>query len=307
MHRLTYLLALFSLLLSLVAVAQMTDEEKLEKQKVLQKFADEKTRQQIEQQDKGMVEKTKEAVSDTYQNLKKKLPENLQNMLPGENTAPTKVEAQAPKEVPAESNELDPELQALQNEAQAIDPDQEITTESGMKIDLNAAKGAIDPEKMQQIIKNLENNPMLKMLSAKQKEAAAQMMQKNPFAEMGKSAVKTTILAKMDASKPAGKFIHDHPKLVDFVADWVVDDKAIPAFVSIIVKKEKAKIMGGVFVAVLITVFLLNLKNSKKSIFKRILIKIAIMLGSFLVNAGSFYFIYREELGPTVDVAMRHL
>lgn len=165
----------------------------------------------------------------------------------------------------------------------------------------------IDEGKLTETLKSLENNPMLKMLSPEQRKAAARMMQKNPFAEMEKKAIKTLILTKMDPKKPAGKFVHDNPKVVDVAAEWVIDDKAIPSFVSIVNKPNKAKTMAIVVVVVFLSVFFLNLKNSKGNILKRIMIKIGLMLTSAVVTFSAFYFIYQEELEPTIRVISKSL
>lgn len=327
-----FLFLFLALCMSAPSFAELSDEERLERQKVLNQYADENTRKQIEEADKkknqGVLEKSKEAISNTFNNLKEKLPSNVRNMLgdkpeagpkypgggnvnvlPSEGGANTNAHSNTTKKKNTRISEplmvdaVEPEMMKAQENGEVLDPDnpQPENFQGGIKVP------DVSPEKLQEIMKSLEGNPILKMLPAQHREAAAKMMHKNPFTEMGKVAVKKMILSKMDPKHPAGKFIHESPKLVDFAADWVVDDKAIPSFVSIIAKKNKAKFMGGIFIAVFITVFLINLKKSKKNILQRIIFQIAIMLGSFAVNASAFYIIYREELAPTLEIAKKYI
>jgi len=285
-----------------LVVSALTDEEKLERQRVLDKFANEETKRAIENEDKGIVEKTKEQLSDGLDSLKEKLPENMKKMIQGDDSQVVK-----PNQANAASaTDVEADLQAAQEGGEVLDPDAEMEKLNTGEVP-SGGMPKIDPAELSKIMKNLDGNPLLKMLSPQQREAAAKMMKQNPFATMKKDAIKNIILTKMDAKKPAGKFLHDNPKLVDVTAEWIIDDKAIPAFISIINKPDKAKIMGGVVVGVFITVFLLNLKNSKNNILKRIFFKIVLMLGSATVNFSAFYLIYKEELGPTVDVISRSM
>ncbi|MBD65592.1 MAG: hypothetical protein CME62_10315 [Halobacteriovoraceae bacterium] len=201
-------------------------------------------------------------------------------------------------QVKTQAAPIEPEVEeALPPEEEEAQP-QNLPTADGIP--------EIDPSELEKIMANLEKNPLLKMLDQKQKEMAAKMMRQNPFQNMKRDMIRGSIMKAMDPEKPFGKFLNENPKIADTVADIAVDKKAIPAFMSILNKPDQMKLFGIIVIIVFITVFFLNLKNSKKSIFKRFLTKIFLMLSSLLVNLTAFYVIFKKELDPTLDIVFRN-
>lgn len=282
---------LILLTLSFASFAQESAESEEEaKEKVLKNYASDK--------DHKLLQKVKDAISDSVDSVK--------GYISGDEKKPdAKGESKAQPGTNPEAA-LETEASHTQNSDEAT-RDEQAELDAQIKTHQISADGKINEDQLAKTLKNLKDNPMLKMLSAEQMQAAAKMMQKNPFGYMQKTAIKKMILAKMDPKKPAGKFVHENPKVVDIAAEWVIDDEAIPAFVSIINQPDKAKTMGIVVLVVFITIFILNLKNSSKSILKRILIKFGLMIGSAVVNFSAFYIIYQKELDPTIRVISKNL
>ena len=56
------------------------------------------------------------------------------------------------------------------------------------------------------------------------------------------------------------------------------------------------------FIAVFIISFLLNLKNSESGLLGRIFRKFLIFIGATSTNIVVFYIIFKNEVGPTIEV-----
>jgi hypothetical protein len=254
-------------------------EEEIKRQKVLKEYGK-----------KNFVDQATEKIIQGYDTLKEQLPENIKSMLPGE--SPT------PKDNLIKNSQTELELKS------SDEMNDEMTDE--LNDDQASKTRRVDPEEFSKSMQVSEESFLFKMLSHKQKEAAVRMMKENPFASMKKDAIKKLILAKMDPKKTAGKYLHESPRLVDSLAEWIIDDDAIPAFVSIINKPKKAKIMGAIVVTLFIIIFFLNLKNSDHRLLTKIMIKFGLMLASTSINLIAFYLIYKEELGPSIEVFSRN-
>ena len=71
-------------------------------------------------------------------------------------------------------------------------------------------------------------------------------------------------------------------------------------------KPEKVKNYGIVLICVIVSVFFLNLMNSKGNIFRRILVKMSIGIAAFAANVISFYVIFKDEVTPTLDIILKY-
>lgn len=165
----------------------------------------------------------------------------------------------------------------------------------------------LDPNELKKIMENLDKNPMFKMMNKKQKEAAAIMMKHNPFQNMKKTAIKSSINNMFKPDTQVGIFLKKNPKIADIIADIGVDKNALPSFMSILNQPEKMKTFGGVVIVVFVSVFFINLRNSKSNLLKRLIFKVCLIFCSAGVNLWAFYIIFKKELKPTVDIILRHL
>ncbi|MBT4793067.1 MAG: hypothetical protein HON90_15950 [Halobacteriovoraceae bacterium] len=150
------------------------------------------------------------------------------------------------------------------------------------------------------------DNFMTKMINETLKKELAKAIKKNPFSSMSSDEVKSLLLSSTKGSK-VGAFLDKSPKLTLVISEVVRDKKAFPSFLSLINKPAKIKKYGIFVVVIFLVGFFLNMKNSKGSMLKRIFIKLGIMLGITFTNLLVAYFIFREEVKPTIDVVMRNL
>ena len=177
--------------------------------------------------------------------------------------------------------------------------------------DSNAENLDNDNSEEEPIVKHFDPNKMSKnfftnMMNDRMKVAAMQMMEENPFSKISKEELRQSIIEKIQNSK-ASNFILSKPKLIDAIVEVAHDEKTIPKLLGIINKPDVIKKYGIIVLAVTICAFILNLLNSKKSILKRILLKLCIMLVASTINFAAFYFLFREELKPTIDAIFRVL
>lgn len=143
------------------------------------------------------------------------------------------------------------------------------------------------------------------MMTGQMKKFLGEFLAQNPFAMIPKRETKSLVLARLQGL-PFGKILEDNPKLLDMFVDILRDNKALPNLLGLVNKPDKVKKFGFIALGVFIVVFLLNLLNSKGNIFRRILRKLAIGLLAFAFNTGAFYFIFREELTPLLNIVFKH-
>lgn len=150
--------------------------------------------------------------------------------------------------------------------------------------------------------KLLENENFFKSLVPKNlQEQMQQMIKENPLALMDRSSLKSLIESRLEG-KPAAKFFKSNPKILDFFVDWMRDKKALPSLFNMINKPDKMKKFSYLFIAVFVMSFILNFMNSRGGLIRKIFTKIAITLSAILINIAGFYFLFTEELSPTIDI-----
>lgn len=178
----------------------------------------------------------------------------------------------------------EPEVESATKPAQAIHP----STPAPIKLDTG------------------KNNFLTKFMSDDIKKKVAQMMTQNPFRLMGDSEVRNFIEQRVEG-KPAGALLKNNPKLMNGIVEFIRDEKAIPTFLSIVNKPKKMKIYGSVVLGIFVVAFLLNLKNGGNRLMKRIVNKLVLMAVSTTLNFATFYFIFQDEISPTIKIFTKNL
>lgn len=151
----------------------------------------------------------------------------------------------------------------------------------------------------------LEDNMVTGMMTGVMKQVVQEFLKENPFSKMPREEIKSMITVKMNGL-PVEKLIKKHPKLLDLFVDWIRDESALPKLFGIVNKPDKVKTYGIIVIVIFILSFALNLANSKGSLIKRIFKKMGVFAGAFLINVGSFVFLFKDELNPTFKVILRY-
>ncbi len=165
----------------------------------------------------------------------------------------------------------------------------------------------VSGKKIQSAIpKGINQNFLLGMMPAHIKGMLGKMMKENPLSFMKRGEIKDIIVQRTEG-KPLGSFLKNNPKILNTIIDICHDKKAIPSFISIINQPLKTKLYGALFLVLIIVIFILNLKNSNKSLFKRILFKLFLTGMSLSINLILFIGIFYDELKPTFDILKKNL
>lgn len=156
-----------------------------------------------------------------------------------------------------------------------------------------------------------EQKPALKesfvsgMMTGVMKQAVNQFLKENPFSKMDRQEVKSMIEVKT-SGLPVSKIFKKNPKLLDMFVDWIRDEKALPKVIGIVNKPDEVKTYSIIVIVIFIISFMLNVMNSEGNLFKRILKKMAIFSGAFIINIGAFLFIFQDELKPSLDIVFKY-
>lgn len=178
-------------------------------------------------------------------------------------------------------------------------------------IDLN-----VDMAQIEEMAKNVNSQTgssqfdgglLGKIMNEQMKSAAAQMMKSNPFKMMSDEDIKSMLIGRFKPDSAIGKFFTNNPKAVDGTVEWIKDERAIPSFISILNQPKKMEYFGYTVLSVFVIAFILNLRNGKKSILKRIFFKIGMMLCSAAINFGAFYYFFHDELEPTIKIITKYI
>lgn len=147
---------------------------------------------------------------------------------------------------------------------------------------------------------------LMKMMNKEMKDKVQSMIKSNPLAHMSKQQLQGLLLGREGLPPTSmGKIFKANPRVLELVVEVLHDEHALPRFLSLMNKPKKMKTYGISVIVFMIFIFFINLKNSAKKIFKRIMFKFILMGASTLGNFLIFYIIFREELGPTVEIIKR--
>lgn len=165
----------------------------------------------------------------------------------------------------------------------------------------SAGSDDVDTEKIEKDLKKVEDSFLTKMIPSSVKEMMKKYLSKNPLAHMSEEEIRQMVLVQTSGKK-SGEFLKENPKFLDFLVKWFRDDKALPALAEIMNKPKKVKYYGYYVLAIFILSFLIGLKASDKSLFKKLMFKLTISFGVMVCYFIGFYLFFREELSPTVDI-----
>lgn len=143
------------------------------------------------------------------------------------------------------------------------------------------------------------------MMNGMMKEMISKFLKENPFSRMPRDEVKSMIVLNTQGL-PISNIFEKNPKLLDMLIDWIRDPIALPKFMGIVNKPDKVKIYGIIVIALFIISFALNLFNNKGNIFKRILKKLCIFIGAFIINIAAFYILFQPNIQPTLKIVFKY-
>ena len=152
----------------------------------------------------------------------------------------------------------------------------------------------------------LEDNIMTKFMDDAMKSALARFKTDSPFKNMSKDEIRNFITSASDMTA-VGALIKKSPTFTAILVEIFHDKEAMPKLVSLVEKQKEMKTFFYISITLLVLSMIMNMMNKKGNIFKRILKKIIITLGTLCLNLGIFYFMFQEEVGPTVRAMGRVL
>lgn len=172
----------------------------------------------------------------------------------------------------------------------------EIIVERGSVTNLEQVKKIAEQNKIK-----LDDNVFTGLLKGESKSALAEMLNSNPFEEMSLDQVKQMILIRTEGSR-LNNWLKKNPVRLEAFAELVKDEKALPSLIEILNKSDKLTkyAMGCVFIF-LVGIFI-NLKNSDKSMIKKIILKLSVTVATLGCNVLLFYFVFKDEVSPAWNI-----
>lgn len=185
---------------------------------------------------------------------------------------------------------------------------------------LDAAKGddsSIDKDNEQEVSQKkgesssdkssyFGSNFMTDMMSANIKDQFVAILKKNPLKLMGDEELKQKILS-VTGDSFAGKIVADSPNFLNAFVEWLKNDEALSALFGVLNRPDQMKKYGFMCVFYFILAFILNLKNSEGNLFKRLMKKVCIMMGTSILTLITFYLLFSENVKPTINIFSKHL
>lgn len=176
----------------------------------------------------------------------------------------------------------------------------------GMELDGEALEEAEESFSDDEPRAQVKESYLSNFMSAAGKKFIEEFLSDNPFAKVPRKEMKALIVARV-AGMPFGDTLERYPGLLEFLVDFVRDEKAIPSMLGIVNQPKKVKNFGMIAIGIFVMVFILNLFNSKGNIFRRILTKLCIGLFAFVCNITIFYIVFKDEISPTLGIVWKHL
>ena len=137
------------------------------------------------------------------------------------------------------------------------------------------------------------------------KKTMQDFLKENPLSKLPPEEVKAMIMVQV-TGKPMEKVFKNNPRLLDMIIEWLRDPKAIPALIGLLNKQDELKTYSISFLVVFVLSFILNLM-SKGSLISRIFKKLLITIGAIFLNLGIFYWLFKTELTPTIDIVFKYI
>ncbi|MDP7321068.1 MAG: hypothetical protein QF441_10695 [Bacteriovoracaceae bacterium] len=150
-------------------------------------------------------------------------------------------------------------------------------------------------------IQKLNENFLTNHLNEEVREKVEKMMHENPLAKLEKEEIYSFLKYRFDGS-PIGKIFQENPKFLDVMVEIIHDKKALPALVSIVNQSGKMKVYLTIVLSTFCLFFFIGLIHVEGGILKRILFKLSLSFGGLFINIASCYYIFYDQLSPTVEI-----
>lgn len=144
------------------------------------------------------------------------------------------------------------------------------------------------------------------MLGGLKSNVLKKLLKANPMSNMSHDQLKQVMENRFEGTK-YGAIIKKHPKILDVMVEMIRDERALPEMVSIMDKHDQLLTYTYIFMGMFILATLLSVFMFQNSgVFKRILFKIFLTVSLPLINLVIFYFMFKKNLDPTVDIIKRY-
>jgi hypothetical protein len=132
------------------------------------------------------------------------------------------------------------------------------------------------------------------------------LLKENPLKLLPKDQMRSTFLSMIEGT-PYKKIMENNPKLMNFAMEWLVDDNAIKGFLNIPSNQKRMKNYLYILIGFFIFGFFLNHYLTRDSgLLKKIIVKLFMMVFTIGGNLTIFYFMFKKELDPTLDLVKKH-
>lgn len=315
------------ILLSLGSFAQETDEEKAAREKILRLYGNkdqveavEKNQNKAEQkkQDQAALDPETEqfgSIKDHIIHLKKKplVTEQELSTMSTEQIAILKKQRsqQRTEEIKLLQDQMKAQqktlLDGMDDEAVYVQGENGTMVKKSIDEVMGIKKGPQTKDDIKEQIESsfaeqgIDESFITERLGAEMTKKLGEMMRSNPLASMPKDKLAKMLDENMKGSQ-LEKIIKNKPKLKKILIEFAHDKDALPGLISIIGKPEKVKTYGICVIIVFVVAFIINVLNTKGSIFKRIFVKVCLMFGTGLTNLLVFYFMFTKEVTPSVNI-----
>jgi hypothetical protein len=193
------------------------------------------------------------------------------------------------------TNDLEGQLDNTLTDFSQLDP----SSKQGADLELEDKRVKPDKSKLPGILGNILGGFKSSMIK--------KLLKTNPMSRMGHDQLKKMLKERFKGTKYA-TVLEKHETLLDIIVELIRDKKALPELVSILDKADKLLTYSYSFIGVFILAMLLNIfMFAKAGVFKRIMFKIFLTVSMPIVNLGIFYFMFKENLDPTVAIIKRYL
>jgi len=122
------------------------------------------------------------------------------------------------------------------------------------------------------------------------------------FKQFSDDEVKEMFIGKIKGGKIEA-FLHDNPKLVEFVVRCLKDDHAMQGFMQIRKDKERLKIYIGIMIVMFFISLILNFFGNKdKNFVEKLLKRILITVSMFCLSSITILLIFNKEIKPFIRI-----
>ena len=150
-----------------------------------------------------------------------------------------------------------------------------------------------------------EQTEVLNKLNVDQKSMVDALIKDNPFSKMSRDEVKAVLVQRAEGQRFEALF-KKYPHTLEFTAELLQDKEALSKFISITAQPDKMKKYGIIMICLFIVSFFLNFKNKAGTLMARIGKKMLISGGMLAFSLLSFYYLFKTELTPSVEIFKRH-